>query len=128
MRAVLKAGCCIKGEGVDEGEFYWVVNYLAKKGDPAALKELDTGKYYYNCLQYAPSVELFGKWKYRPAIPYLVDTALNAACLNIVDAAEHSLQALYPDAPRDFKELSEMQRYYCDRARRDGFDVKCIKE
>lgn len=117
----------ILDEGVYDGEDrYWPVNYLAKIGDPAALEELSTGRYRnQGCMQYQTSVALFGKWRYRPAIPYLVDTAMYDFCGNITDAAEQSLRAMYPDSPKDFDNLEDMQRYFCVRARRDGFHVSC---
>jgi hypothetical protein len=113
-------------EHVKDGEDqYWPVNYLAKKGDATALKELATGRYRdQGCLQYETSVALFGKWKYRPAIPYLVGTALYDECLNIPAAAEASLREMYPDSPQ-FDQLEQMQRYFCGRAKKDGFRVKC---
>jgi len=105
---------------------YWPINYLAKKCDTTALKELSSGRYRgEGSLQYETSVELFGKCRFRPAIPYLVDTAVYDASLNIVIAADHSLHALYPDGPKDFDKLDEMQRYFCGRARQDGFKVRC---
>ncbi len=101
-------------EHVKDGEDrYWPVNYLAEQGDAAALKELATGWYRnQGCLQYETSVVLFGKWKYRPAVPYLVGTALYDGCLNIPAAAEASLREMYPDSP-EFDQLKQMQRYFC---------------
>ena len=105
---------------------YWPINYLAKKCDVTALKELSSGRYRgEGSLQYETSVELFGKCGFQPAIPYLVDTAVYDASLNIVIAADHSLHALYPDGPKDFDKLDEMQRYFCRRAKQDGFKVRC---
>jgi hypothetical protein len=105
---------------------YWPINYLAKKCDETALKELSSGRYRgEGSLQYETSVELFGKCRFRPAIPYLVDTALYDASLNIVIAADHSLHALYPDGPKDFDKLDEMQRYFCGRAKEEAFKVRC---
>ena len=120
MRQILSAR-------VKDGEDrYWPVNYLAKKCDPAALKELSRGSYRnQGSLQYQTSVELFGKCKYRPAIPYLVDTAVYDWSFNIAIAADHSLHALYPDGPKDFDKLAEMQQYFCTRARGEGFKVHC---
>lgn len=114
-------------ERVRDGEDrYWPVNYLAKKCDPVALKELSSGRYRnQGSLQYQTSVELFEKCKYRPAIPYLVDIALYDFSLNIVGAADHSLHALYPDGPKDFDKLEDMQYYFCNRAKHEGFKVKC---
>lgn len=114
-------------EKVDDGEDdYFPVNYMAKKCYPQALGELSTGKYRnQGSMQYESSVELLGKCKYRPAIPYLVGTALHDFSFNIIEGADHSLHKLYPDSPKDFDDLATMQRYYCDRAHKEGFKVKC---
>jgi hypothetical protein len=114
-------------EKVDDGEDdYFPVNYMAKKCYPQALAELSTGKYRnQGSMQYESSVELFGRCKYRPAIPYLVGTALHDFSFNIIEAADHSLHKLYPDSPKDFDDLATMQRYYCDRAHKERFKVKC---
>jgi len=110
-------------------DHYWAVNYLAKKCDENALKILSSGRYrYLGSLQYQTSVELFGKCQYRPAIPYLVGTAVYDFSLNIVIAADHSLHALYPDGPKNFDRLEEMQHYFCGRAKQEGFRVKCSTE
>lgn len=112
----------------DREDRYWPVNYIAKKCDQRGLKELSTGRYRnQGSMQYQTSVELFGKCGYRPAIPYLVDSALYDFSLNIVDAADDSLHALYPDAPRDsdFKNPKQVQHYFCGRAKQEGFRVHC---
>jgi hypothetical protein len=109
----------------DGQDLYWPVNYLAKKCDPKALQILSSGRYRnQGCMQYQTGIELFGKCKYRPAIPYLVQTAVRDACLNISAAAEDSLHALYPDAPKQFDTLEAMQQYFSKRARREGFKVQ----
>lgn len=115
---------------LDDGEdLYWPVNYLAKKGYPAALAELSTGRYRnQGCMQYQTSVALFGKWKYRLAVPYLVDTALYDFCGNIIDAAEESLRAMYANTPRRFENLKTMQRYFCSRAKQEGLKVTCEQD
>jgi len=111
----------------DGEDRYWPINYLAKKCDAEALRELSSGRYRgQGSLQYQTSVELFGKCSYKPAIPYLVDDALYDFSLNVVIAAQDSLQQIYPDAPQDFDSLEKVQQYYCGRAKRDGFKVKCI--
>jgi hypothetical protein len=117
----------VLSERVYDGEdLYWPVNYLANVGDSAALKELSTGRYRnQGCLQYQTSVALFGKWRYRPAIPYLVETAMYDFCGNIIDAAEKSLHAMYPDSPNHFANLEDMRHYFCGRAQREGFQVSC---
>jgi hypothetical protein len=116
----------VLAEHKDDGEeLYWPVNYLAKQCDAKALEILaKRGQRTQACLQYSTSVALFGKCKYRPAIPYLVHTALYDACLNIVISAESSLRVLYPDSPEQFRTLEEMQRYFTQRARQEGFKLK----
>jgi len=107
-------------------DHYWAVNYLAKKCDRVGLKNLAGGRYRrLGSLEYQTSVELFGKCLYRPAIPYLVDTAVYDWSFNISIAADHSLHALYPDSPKDFVKLEDMQHYFCSRARQEGFKVHC---
>jgi hypothetical protein len=117
----------IVAEKIEDGEDdYFPVNYLAKQCDPQALEKLSTGVYRdQGSLQYQTSVELFGKCKFHPAIPYLVGTALHDMSFNIVAAAEDSLHKLYPDAPKNFRQLADMQKYFCDRAHQEGFKVKC---
>jgi hypothetical protein len=110
----------------DGDEFYWPANYLAKKCDPSGLKELSTGRHRnQGSLQYETTLVLFGKCQYRPAIPYLAGTALHDFSFNIVGSAEESLEALYPDHPKDFATLPEEQKYYCARAIQEGFRVHC---
>lgn len=105
---------------------YYPINYLAKRCDVSALKQLSSGRFRNEgSLQYETSVELFGKCSYRPAIPYLVETAIHDMSFNIIIAAQNSLHRLYPDSPADFKELGQMQQYFCDRAHLEGFKVKC---
>lgn len=110
----------------DGEDLYWPINYLAKKCDPDALKALATGRYRnQGCIQYETSVKLFGKCKYRPAVPYLVETALHDFCGNIIDSAQESLHAIYPNTPKDFDSLDRMQGYYCSLAKKQGFTVNC---
>jgi hypothetical protein len=119
----------IRAAQMDDGEgLYYPINYLAKKCDAEALKEIATGRFRsQGSLRYQTSVKLFGKCGYRPAIPYLVDYALQDTSLNIVGAAEDSLQKLFPDSPKDFGNLEAVQKYYCNRAVREGFKVTCNK-
>jgi hypothetical protein len=111
----------------DDGEdFYWPANYLAKKCDPLGLKELSTGRHRnQGSLQYQTTLPLFGKCQYRPAIPYLAGIALYDFSYNIVGAAEESLEALYPDHPKNFETLEDEQNYYCGRAKKEGFKLHC---
>ena len=120
MRRILAEG---KG---DEFDLYWPANYLAKQCDPDALRWLSTRKERsQSCMQYATTVQLFGKCSYRPAIPYLITYSLNDACLNIVGEAETDLRTMYRDSPKEFKTIDEMQSYYCRRAKQEDFKVHC---
>jgi hypothetical protein len=114
-------------ERKEDGEdFYWPANYLAKKCDPLGLKELSAGRHRnQGSLQYQTTLVLFGKCKYRPAIPYLAGEALYDFSGNIIAAAEESLDALYPDHPKNLNTLEEIQKYYCGRAKQEGFKVNC---
>ena len=123
MKKVLAAG-----HG-DEGDLYWPANYLAKRCDPSGLKWLSTRQGRpEGCMQFSSTVALFGKCHYRPAIPYLIANSLDDACLNIVDAAEMDLRAMYPHSPTDFRSIETMRKYYCRRALRDGFKLDCSSE
>lgn len=117
----------VLNQRMNDGEdLYWPINYLAKKCDPDALRELATGRFRnQGCMQYETSVKLFGKCKYRPAVPYLVETALHDFCGNITDSAEESLHSIYPRSPKDFENLKQMQEYYCNTAKKDGYTVHC---
>jgi hypothetical protein len=109
-------------EGYDDGEgLYYPLNYLAKRCDPDALRVLSGNgkggyKGYPGCLQWGKTVELFGKCKYRPAIPYLIES-VEAACMNIGIAAVEDLQTMYPGSP-DFSEysLEQIENYFRRRA------------
>ncbi|MGA2571498.1 MAG: hypothetical protein ABSF23_13345 [Terracidiphilus sp.] len=110
----------------DDDELYWPASYSAEKCDPAALKWLSTRKGRpEGCIIFAGTVKVFGKCKYRPAISYLVTYSLDDVCLNIVGDAEESLETLYPDHPARFDTLGAEQNYYCRRALKEGFKVRC---
>jgi hypothetical protein len=110
----------------DGDDFYWPANYLAKKCDLLGLKELSSGRHRnQGSLQYETTLVLFGKCQYRPAIPYLVGDALYDFSGNIIDAAEESLDALYPDHPKKLEKLEDIQKYYCGRAKKEGFRMAC---
>ena len=120
MRRVLA-----ESKGEDE-ELYWPANYLAKRCDPARLEWLSSKpQRSQGCMQFATTIPLFGKCAYRPAIPYLISYSLHDACLNIVDAAEIDLRAMYPHSPKEFNSIVEMQEYYCRRARKEGLPIQC---
>jgi len=109
-------------ERFDDGEeLYYPLNYLAKRCDTNALRILSGDghggyKGYPGCMQWGTTVELFGKCKYRPAIPYVIDS-INAACMNIGIAAVEDLRKMYRGSP-DFKHysLEGIEQYFRHRA------------
>ena len=120
MRRVLAAG---KG---DDDFIYWPAKYLAKRCDPEALKWFSTRtQRSQSCMEYPSAIELIGKCRYRPAIPYLLEYSVQDACMNIIDAAADDLHRLYPNSPREFESFKDFQKYYCDRAKEEGFKVNC---
>ncbi len=120
MREALAAG-----QGSEES-LYWPADYLAKQCDPDALHWLATRKgRIAGCLFFSETVMQFGKCRYREAIPYLVTYSFNDACLNIQDEAEHDLRGFYPHSPKEFDSLDAMRKYYCGRARKEGFKLQC---
>jgi len=112
-------------DGYDDGEdLYYPLNYLAKRCDPDALRVLSGNghggyKGYPGCLQWGKTVELFGKCKYRPAIPYLINS-IQAACMNIGIAAVEDLRKMYAGCPsfEDYS-LEQIEQYFRTRATAD---------
>jgi hypothetical protein len=120
MRKVL-----IESKG-DEQELYWPANYLAKLCDPAGLEWLSTREgRSQSCVVFESTVPLFRKCDYRPAIPYIVDYSIRDACLNIDDEGVKDLQHFFPHSRKSFDSMEDMQKYYCARAKRGGFEVTC---
>jgi hypothetical protein len=120
MRRVLA-----KGDG-DDDELYWPANYLAKQCDPDGLKWIsDRPQRMQGCIQFQTSIPLFGKCRYRPAIPYLINSSLDDACINIVDAAATDLAKMYPHSPKEFDSIKDIQQYYCSRAKQEGLKLTC---
>jgi hypothetical protein len=112
-------------EHLDDGEdLYWPTKYLAKQCDPAALQYLSSHTFSISSYELSTSTVFFGKCHYRPAIPFLVSYALDAASLNLVDAADSSLRVLYPKTPK-FSSLEEEQHWFCGAAHRDGYKADC---
>lgn len=121
---------------LDDGEhLYWPAMYLAKHCDTDALRYLDPGpnsqsiadNFSVSSAQFAETAELFGRCRYRPSIPYLVTIAMHAASLNLVDGADKSLRRFYPHSPKS-NSLEAEQRYFCERANRDGFHLNCSED
>ena len=92
---------------------YFCLNYLAKRGDKEALRILNVNYFHYgvSSAQRADTVQWFGKYKYRQAIPNLIDS-LNAASLILVGASQKSLEQIFDGPHPDFKTIEEMKTYF----------------
>ena len=91
---------------------YYCVSYVAKNGDEQALKILNDNYHQYgSSFEWAGTVLLFGKYKYKPAILNLIES-LDAASLNLVGGAQDSLEKIFKGPHPDFKTLSEMKLYF----------------
>ena len=91
---------------------YACLNYLAKRGDEEALKILNDNYFKYgSSLEWAETVEWFGRYKYKPAIPNLINS-LDAASLNLVGSAQWSLEQIFKGPHPEFKSIGEMKRYF----------------
>ena len=104
-------------------EAYYVAQYLAKKGNTIALEILNKNYFMYpiSSWQWSFTVREFGRHKYAPAIPNLIES-LNAASLNVVDEAYLALRVFFPDSPTNFRSLEEMKTYF-EKRRHGARDV-----
>jgi hypothetical protein len=89
-------------DGQDVEPYFYPLAYLAHDCDARALARLNRRvnfdkSFPTGCILFAPLVQDFGKCNYRAAAPNLA-LALNAACLNITDAAYDALHKWYPQA------------------------------
>ena len=100
----------------EDEESYYIANYLAKRGNTAALATLNRHYFQYpvSSWQWSYTVELLGKYRYMPATTNLVES-LNAASLNLSGAACNALQEIFPDSPRHFTGPAEAKNYYTQR-------------
>jgi hypothetical protein len=101
MRQAAFAG--LKPGLTTEDNNYFPLQYLAQRCDPDALRELNrpdnfAGSYPVACMQWQHTLSAFGKCGYKDAIAHLA-MSLDAACVNNIDAARHSLRQLMPHSP-----------------------------
>jgi hypothetical protein len=80
---------------------WYALQYLAESCDEEALRRLNGGhnfgeSYPVACMYWTDTIRTFGKCKYRPAIPHLIQSINTVACLNISDSAVKSLHDLFP--------------------------------
>jgi hypothetical protein len=97
----------------EDEESYYLANYLAKLGDNKALDILNRhyGHYPVSSWQWATTVGLFGIHHYEPALQNLIKS-LDAASLNVVEAAFGSLRAFFPEAPPKFDSIEDAKKYF----------------
>jgi len=100
----------------EDEESYYIADYLARRGNTGALATLNRHYYRYpvSSWQWSYTVELLGKYRYKPATTNLVKS-LDAASLNVSAAACNGLQDIFPDSPRHFSGPTEAKNYYLKR-------------
>ena len=104
------------GRGMDDGDTFFPLDYLAGLCDERALARLNRHvnfkrKYPMNCMYWSGTLRSFGNCNYRASAPNLV-RSLDAVCLNITGAAEEGLQKFFPGACQHMKSTEEEQRCY----------------
>jgi hypothetical protein len=102
--------------GQDRDEVFFPLDYLAQHCDQRALARLSRKvnfdkSFPVGCILWAPTVEAFARCNYRPSSPSLV-LALNAACLNITDAAMKGLSKFFPNACEQASSIDELEHCY----------------
>lgn len=108
----------VGSEWMDEQD--WLAwQYLAERGDRKALAMLNQncGKYILPSYVWADTLVLFGKYRYRPAIPCLLKYLSSVS--NPADAADQSLRLLFPGSPK-LNSQEEAQAYFEKRAQEEG--------
>lgn len=97
----------------DEELAYYALNYRVKRCERDALAKLVAPPHRIQaaCEQWATTVSLVGQCHYLPGGPFLL-ASLDHACLNVVQAADAGLRALYPGAPASFESLQQEKEYF----------------
>jgi hypothetical protein len=88
---------------------WWPLQYLSEECEPEAMNRL-LGKQNYQdftpvaCMFWQDTMRQFGKCRYKPAIPRLIQVARGGyACLDIPRAALDSLDVFFPHACNDIR-------------------------
>ena len=102
--------------------------YLAERGDRKALAMLNQncGKYGASSDVWTDTLVLFGKYRYRPAIPCLIRW-VNVMNLTPADAAYASLRILFPGSP-DLKSPEDAETYFTKRASQEAASKKKMRQ
>ncbi len=103
-------------EGQDNDDVFFPLDYMARHCDQRALARLNRRvnfdkSFPMGCIYFAPTVAAFARCNYRAAAPNLV-LALNAACGNIIDAAEEGLLKFFPHACKQAQTIEEQAQCY----------------
>ena len=99
----------------DSKDDWYPKNYLAERGDRTALAFLgQVCQYPIPPYIWAKSLEQFGKYGYRPAIPCLI-WWVSAGSSHAADAAYESLQQLYPHSPKNLDSPEAVRMYFQKR-------------
>ncbi len=87
--------------GHDGEAAFFALTYFAQTGDTSALHGLNCRWNWWrlpvSSTAWVATVELFEKYRYYPAAPNLVEI-LDAAVLNLGDASQQALVAMFPEA------------------------------
>lgn len=105
------------GKGTDRPSC-WMAEYLARRGDQRALRLLNDRyrEWQVSSLEWASVLRVFGQQRYYPASDNLIES-LDAASMNVGQAALDTLMTLYPGAQRnDIATIREAQAYFRGRA------------
>jgi hypothetical protein len=94
-------------------EAYYVVAYLAERGNPKALEVLNWNYFEYDVssAQRAWAAETFGNQKYIPGATNLLQS-LDAASWNLAGAAFSSLGEMFPGTPEWVQTPEDAIKYY----------------
>ncbi len=97
---------------------WYALQYLAESCDEQALRRLNGEHNFRNsypvaCMYWTDTIRTFGRCKYRPAIPHLIQSINTVACLNIPDSAIKSLHDLLPGKCENVESLTLDQVHDC---------------
>ena len=113
----------LKQNEPDSEPRWYALQYLAEGCDERALQRLNGRQnfteegYPIGCMWWTSTIRTFGKCRYRPAIPHLIQSTNTVACLNISEAAYYSLLDFFPGKCTKTKTMDEMHDCFARIAR-----------
>ena len=107
----------LAGSKTDQ-ETWFALEYLAEKGDTKAMAQLAQNCYKYEIpsLAWGQTLLLFGKYKYYPAVPCLIDSISSVAGEDDLSA----LHMLFPGSPSEFRTDQEAREYFQAREKNEN--------